>query len=219
MRTTLTIISLLTLTGCVTTSPIPTSRSMNDFVMMSLKVNNQKSVNYNFISNYVDGQIEVSPEENISGYSKILFSHTIPSTSKGMIQQFLDYRFIPSTTNTDSTNIVGLDIELRELNITYKPLNSTGDVVLVAFIGGELSYLYKTVLSYNVKLRVGEQTYERNFSVNSEQNFISGVGTGTSTSNVYRGEQSQNQLIGKSVDECNNKFLMLLNKYLEENGL
>jgi hypothetical protein len=210
MKNILFTILIIVLTGCVT--PIPTTKSMNDFVMMSIKNNPNKQVNFRFSSVPSDGQIKVY-QENKTSYGNT-YNHTIPSTVKNMLGDYMSYRFSPS-----SPNKVDLSITLKDIQITYRPLDSGGKQVAVTLFGGELSYTYTTKLVFDVGLMVDGKDLSRTFVVSSEDTQIQGVGTGTSTSNFYRGKDSVQSLIGRSVDQTNNKFLMLLNNYLQENDL
>lgn len=210
MRKTLCFITIIVLTGCVT--PIPTTRSMNDFVMLSIKTNSKKQVNFTFLSVPSDGEIKVYKEGNTVNSNT--YSHTIPSTVKNMLGDYMSYRF--SSTSTDK---VEMSITLKDIQITYRPLDSSGKQVMATLFGGELSYTYTTRLVFDVGLIVDDKDLSKTFVVSSEDTQIQGIGTGTSTSNYYRGKDSVQSLIGRSVDQSNNKFLMLLNNYLVENEL
>lgn len=204
------VLLIVAVSSCAT--PIPTTISMNDFVMMSLKTNPNKQVVFEFNSIPTDGEIKVY-QENRESNSRT-YNHTIPSTVRNMLGDFMSYRF--STTASESVN---LGVTLRNIEITFRPLDSGGKQVAVALFGGELSYTYTTKLVFDLSLLVDGKDLSRSFAVSSEDTQIQGVGTGTSTSNFYRGKDSVESLIGRSVDQTNNKFLMLLNNYLLENGL
>ena len=201
---------VLVFTGCVT--PIPTTKSMNDFVMMSIKTNTQKQVNFTFSSVPTDGEIKVYQEGKTSQSNT--YTHNIPSTVKNMLGDYMSYRF-----SSSSPDKIDMSVTLKDIQITYRPLDSSGKQVVVTLFGGELSYTYSTKLVFDVGLVVDGKDLSRTFVVSSEDTQIQGIGTGTSTSNFYRGKDSVQSLIGRSVDQSNNKFLMLLNNYLVENEL
>lgn len=197
------------LTSCAT--PIPTTRSMNDFVMLSMKTNTKKQINFTFSSVPTDGQIKVNQEGKNYGNT---YSHTIPSTVKNMLSEYMSYRF-----STSSPDKINMNITLKDIQISYRPLDSGGQQVMAVLFGGELSYIYTTKMVFEVGLVVDGKDLSRTFMVSSEDTQIQGIGTGTATSNIYKGKNSVQSLIGKSVDQSNNKFLMLLNNYLLENDL
>lgn len=201
---------IIVLTGCVT--PIPTTKSMNDFVMMSLKKNPNAQVNFQFSSVPTDGEIKVYQENRTSNSQT--YNHTIPSTVKNMLSDFMSYRF-----STSAPDAINLSITLKDIEITFRPLDSGGKQVAVALFGGELSYNYTTKLVFDLALVVDGKDLSRSFAVSSEDTQIQGVGTGTATSSYYRGKDSVQSMIGRSIDQTNNKFLMLLNNYLLENNL
>ena len=53
----------------------------------------------------------------------------------------------------------------------------------------------------------------------SEDTFVSGIGTGTSTSNVHRGKDSTQHTHARNINKANNKVIMMMNSYFEEIGL
>jgi len=55
-------------------------------------------------------------------------------------------------------------------------------------------------------------------STSSEDSYVQGIGTGTSTSNIYRGKESLEYIHARNINKANNKIIMMINSYLEEIG-
>ncbi len=208
------IISTLFLLGCA--SNLPISSSLNDFVMMGINVNSSDGVRFIYESKITDGSIKPYTKDkqgvvtSPSGYI-----HTESSTLEKMLNEYFENKF----TKLNQGNNVVIKVILDDFWIEEYSPESTGKILLKAFAGGE------TIINCVAKVKVlvivnknGEE-YRRIINASSEDHFVQGIGTGTSTSNIYRGKESIEFIHARNINKANNKVIMMLNSYLEELGL
>jgi len=207
-------LTILLMVGCA--ANLPMTSSLNDFVMMGTKVNSAENVSFQYESNITDGLIKPFSKDKIkevAGHPG--FNHTESSTLERMVNEFMGNKFAKLSPN--GTTIVKAN--LKEFWIEQYSIDSGGKQVFTALFGGETNVMcvakIKVILSVN---RNGEDL-TKIISITSEDTFVSGIGTGTSTSNVYRGKDSVQHTHARNINKANNKVIMMMNSYFEEIGM
>jgi|APSaa5957512493_1039668.scaffolds.fasta_scaffold98406_1 hypothetical protein len=214
IKSSLIVIVAIFIGGCATN--LPMTSSLNDFVMMGTKVNSSENISFQYTSNITDGLLkpfEQDKAKEVSGHPG--FNHTQSATLGRMLNEFLENKFSKISPN-GSTTITAV---LKDFWIEQYSTDSGGKVALAVLVGGEINMMciakVKILLTIN---RNGEEL-TKIISVSSEDTYVSGIGTGTSTSNIYRGKNSLEHTHAKNINKANNKVIMMMNSYFEELGL
>lgn len=212
------------LSGCVSLS-LPLTSNINDLVLMGVKTNNKETLTFEYTSKVQDGIIKPYSKDKEKLWSDHPgFNHTESGTLKKMTTEFLASKF-PGIIETNSyteqvlKKLPSLKISLEEFYIEQYCADSNGKQVMVALFGGETNIILVAKIKVFVSITRGDKEISKLITATSEERYVAGVGTGTSTSNIYRGSESIENTHAKNIGNANNKILMLLNNYLEENGL
>jgi hypothetical protein len=212
----LTIVALsMFLSACSITKTIPMNNNLNDFVMMGTKSNGKVTINYNYESKVSDGVISLydKGKGEVNEYNKI--SHTENLSLKSMIKEYLENKF----TKIQENGNVKINVVLEDFNVEMNIVGGDEKAWSVSLVGGEMT----TILTAKVKVKLNivndGKVYEKNIATSADENYVSGVGTGTQTSNLYRGADSWELTIAKAINSANNKVVMMMNSYFEEIGL
>jgi len=200
--------------GCATN--LPMTSSLNDFVMMGTKVNSTENVSFQYESNFTDGLVK--PFERDKAKEVVAhpgYNHSQSATLGRMLNEFMGNKFAKlSPSGTTNVKATLMDFWIEEYST-----DSGGKMVLTALAGGEINMMcvakVKVLLSVN---KDGEEL-TKIISITSEDTYVSGVGTGTSTSNIYRGKDSLEHTHARNINKANNKVIMMINSYFEEIGL
>jgi len=211
----ITVVSIaIFLSGCATN--LPMTSTLNDFVMMGTKVNTSENVSFIYESNVVDGLIKPFDRDKVkevAGHPG--FNHTESSTLGRMLNEFMGNKFSNLSPNGETT----IKAVLQDFWIEQYSTDSGGKQVLAVLAGGEINMIcvakVKVLLIVN---RNGEEL-TKIITVTSEDTYVSGIGTGTSTSNIYRGKDSIEHTHARNLNKANNKVIMMINSYFEEIGL
>ena len=213
-KSSLVILTAIFLGGCATN--LPMTSSLNDFVMMGTKINSSENVLFQYESNVTDGLVKPFDRDKVkevSGHPG--FNHTQSATLGRMLNEFMGNKFAklsPSGTTT-------IKATLKDFWVEQYSTDSGASQALAVFAGGEINMMcvakVKVLLTVN---RNGEEM-TKIISITSEDTFVSGIGTGTSTSNIHRGKDSIQHTHARNINKANNKVIMMMNSYFEELGL
>ncbi|MCK4980864.1 MAG: hypothetical protein KAS62_10745, partial [Candidatus Delongbacteria bacterium] len=108
---------------------------------------------------------------------------------------------------------------LKEFWVEQYSTDSGGKQTLVALFGGEINTMCVAKVKLLLTVNKNGEELTKLISTTSEDTFISGIGTGTSTSNVYKGKDSIQHTHARNINKANNKVVMMMNAYFEEIGL
>lgn len=207
-------VAVAMITGC--TSSIPLTSSLNDFVSMGTKANSQQDISFTYSSQIADGifyPYDKEKQKVVSGHPG--YQMTPSSTLERMVREYMGNKFTKLTEGSPTT----LSLNFKDFWIEQYSTDNTGKQVLVAFAGGEINMLCIAKVKAELKLIKDGQEQLKVLSATSDANYVQGVGTGTSTSNIYRGQESIEYVHAKNINTAFNKLVMMINAYLEENGL
>lgn len=204
-------VSFLLLSGCA--SNLPMTSSLNDFVMMGTKVNTTENVSFYYESNISDGQIKPFNKDRVkeaSGHPG--FNHTESATLNRMLNEFMGNKF----TNLSPNGSTKIKVTLKDFWVEQYSTDSGGKQTLTVLFGGETNIMCVAKVKILVSVNRNGNVSTKVITGSSEDSYVSGVGTGTSTSNIYRGKDSIEHTHARNINNANNKVLMLLNAYLDD---
>lgn len=132
-----------------------------------------------------------------------------------MLNEFIGMKF----TNLSDESDTKIYIHLKDFWLNPYTEDSVAKQAFVSFAGGELNYsLIANVVIY-VKITKNGKEVEKTFKATGEKGYVQGIGTGTQTGNLYRGKESSINTRAATINNANNKALMMLNKFMEANEL
>lgn len=108
-----------------------------------------------------------------------------------------------------------IEVTLKDFWIEYFTDQSGGSQFAVAMIGGEINYTIKAKANVLVKVVKNGEEFSKNIISSAEDLFVTGVGTGTSSSNIYKGNNSAQAKVGYVTNSVFNKVIMMTNKFLD----
>jgi len=199
--------------GCVST--IPVTSNLNDFVMMSIKTNGSTSVVYDFSSKITDGVIKPYKKDKEAEISGSGYNISEVAALRRMVNEYLGSKF-PSVS---SDAAIKISVSLDDFWIEQYSSDSGGNQAVVAMFGGEINYIVVAKLKVVVTINKNGNTTTKVITASSEDTYVQGVGTGTATSNYARGKDSLENTHVRNINNANNKVIMLLNSYLDEQKL
>lgn len=206
--------SALFLSACA--SSIPTTTKMSDAIMMGIKTSPTKTVAYEYKSNVQDGTIKPCNKDtrDIQG-GHPGYIHTESTTLDKMLRDYFAMKF----TSIDPASDPKIKVTLRDFWLEQYSTDSTGKKWLVAFGGGELNIMVVANLDLVYELSKGGASVTKVVRVSGDSAHVAGIGTGTSTSNYNRGNQSIEFRVADAMNAANNKALAMLNHFIESNQL
>lgn len=201
--------------NCATTVPISTS--LNDFAMMGIN-SSEIPVSYqlkNELKNQINTQAGIlKPYKKDKGgmISSMPGYKMVPENIfSSMFKEFLSNKYTNiSETNADNK----IEIILKDFWIEYYTEQGGGTQFAIAMVGGEMNYTIKARVKILVKQTANGKENFKNISSSAEELFVYGIGTGTSSSNIYKGANSAEATVGKVTNSVFNKAIMMTDKFL-----
>lgn len=201
--------------GCAAPTPVAIKSSLNDYVANGVRTNSKDTIEYTFSSDLKDttympyGKDKTPSQDHYAG-NIIPERSSFEKMSKNYIEAKFSHIQAPSTKK--------IEIKLDDFYFEQFNTNTGGQVAAAALVGGELTNVIRVYLKAKVTVTNDSATNSKVITSSAEENYIVGIGTGTSTSNIYKGENGPDFKLAKSVDEANNKAIMFIGKFLEEQG-
>lgn len=208
---------VVTLAGCATTAATPTSTKMNDAIMMGIKTSSTGPVAFEYTSNVQDGQIQPSKKDSreIDKDLMVSYTHTENTTLSKMLNEYASMKFAKQ----DSASSTKLKITLKDFWIEQYSPDSTGSQVFAAMFGGEIKVIVAVNLDLSFEVTKDGSTNTKNVRISTDSSKVVGIGTGTSSSNVYQGEQNIEYKNANAMNDANNKAIVMLNQFVESSQL
>ncbi len=207
--------SALLLSACVSSS-IPTSSKMSDTIMMGIKTSPAKVAGYEYKSLVMDGVIKPCDKDTRDvQQSHPGYIHTESTTLDKMLRDYMGMKF----SSVDSASQPKIQVTLKDFWLEQYSTDSTGKKWLVALGGGELNILVVANLDLIFEISNGGSTVNKIIRVSGDSAHVTGIGTGTSTSQVNRGSQSIEFRVADAMNAANNKAIIMLNQFIESNQL
>lgn len=210
MKETLLLILATSITGCATS--IPTTSSLSEAVIISTMPNSAKTFSYAFESAITNGMIkpcQKGTREIQKGHPG--YMHSEPSTFERMLADYMTMKFVSAKPGEPK-----MVIRLNDFWIEQYSTDSAGRQFLVAMGGGEINMMVEAHLDISFELPNGEI---RKVRVSGDSGHVSGIGTGTETSRVYRGRDSIEFRLAEAISSANNKAISALNSFIDSSSL
>ncbi len=207
------VFSIFIIVSCA--SNIPMTSSLNDFVMMGTKVNSSNDINFKYNSKVVDGLVKPFDKDKlkeVSGHPG--YNQTESSTLGRMLKEYIGNKFTKISPKANNK----IEVTLEDFWLEQYSTDGAGKQVLVALVGGEINTMCVAKIKVLVSVYKDGKNNTKVLSTTAEDTYVAGVGTGTSTSNIYRGKNSIEYVHASNINKANNKIIMMLNAYLEEMG-
>jgi len=184
--------------GCA--QNIPMKSSINEFVLMNIKTSSQKGVNFTYSSNLVGTKLPIYGKDKkpLSGLGSYNADET--TNLKIMISEYLQNKFF----EFDASSPIALDIKLDDFYVEYYCTDNLGTQLLKGLAEAPSNFISSAKLVILIALNNNGEIINKRLSA--------------STDVTTTGNQSTKG-IGDSINQVNNKMLMLLNAFLAENGL
>lgn len=200
---------------CSCASTIPLTSNINDFVMMGIKTNTNEKVDFTYSSKVQDGKVHAYTKDKAEEVSGSGYNLSESSSLKSMLNEYMSNKF----TNLGPGDSTKINVSLEDFYIEQYTEESTGAQVVTALFGGETNYTLVAKVKVLLTINRNGKEFSKIITGTSEDKYVQGIGTGTSTSNLYRGNDSLENIHAKNINKANNKVLMLLNAYFQELGL
>jgi len=198
--------------SCATTN-LPITSTLNDFVMMGIKVNNSENVSFQYESNVVDGMMKPFDRDKVKELtSHPGFNHMESATFGRMLNEFMSNKFAKLSPSSE----IKIKVLLKDFWIEQYLTDSAAKAIMVALFGGEINMICVAKVKIQLEINRDAEELSKIITSTAEDTFVSGYGTGTSTSNIYRGKNSIEHTHANNINKTNNKVIMMLNSYFEE---
>jgi len=190
-------------TGCATN--LPTSSSLNDYVVIGTKTNSTESVLFNYESNITDGFMKpFERDKDKEVWDVPGFYHSESSTLGKILKEYFENKF----TNLSPGGETVIKVTLKDFWVEQYATDTDGKKFAVAMAGGSLNY--SCVAKVKVVISVTRNGVELTKNIN------------TSTEDVYSYGPSRESIIlthARNINNANNKIAMMMNSYFQEIGL
>ena len=195
---------------------ITPSSSLNDHIFSSTKPSQKQNVQIVVHNPYQDGPIRPLNKDGSLIDERFQYEIEINTTLRQMVDSWASIKF-QQNSDVSSSDIIG--IQITHFSISEYCLDTESKQVMVGLAGGEVSYKLEANLAGLITIqKMDGTTYSKNVKVSSDAIYIFGVGTGTSTSHLYQGENSKEHKHAKNINDAMNKFVSILNSTVESNG-
>lgn len=187
---------LLLSMGCA--QNIPMKSSINEYVLMSIKTSSQKGINYTFSTNLVGTKLPFYGKNKTAKSGN--YSCDENAVLSSMLKEYVENKFF----EISETSPISLNVTLVDFYVEYYATDDAGTQLLNIIGDAPSNHLSSAKLLLMLTLGKDGQELTKRISVSAD----------VSSS----GEQSVVE-IGDSINQANNKALMLINAFLAENGM
>jgi len=208
------------LIGCVAllsacASSVPNTSRLSDEIMMGIK-SSSDVVDFQYTSKVVDGEIKPSTKGSREVQSSHPgYTHNESASLNKMMGEFASMKFNSLSSGSD----IKIKVLLNDFWIEQYSTDSTGQMWLAALGGGEIHMMIVANIDLVFEIIKNGQVTRKKIHISSESTHVSGIGTGTSTSNLYRGSNSIEYSVADAMNAVNNKAIIMLNHFLASNQI
>jgi len=202
--------------GCATTSNLPMTANINDYVTLGTDTNILQTVAFEYESKISDGIIKPcekdrGPEQS----SHPGYRHTESTTLERMLNEYMSHKFFQM--NPDAK--IRIKVTLTDFWIEQYLTDNTGKVVKSASSGGEVSGVCLAKVKVLVTINRSGVDYSEILVGSADETHVSGFGTEAQRSYRYKGKESVEHTHAKNINQANNEVLVLMNRYFENMDL
>ncbi len=123
------------------------------------------------------------------------------------------WEYLSSTFNGPGSD-VQVELRLMEVELRADAQDGAGKTFLVAMAGGELSSIMSARQRAKMTVRSGGKTYEKLLVGTASTQDVDGIGTGTSSSHIYKGANSDEMIYGRLLNDSSNKLILQSAQFL-----
>ncbi len=202
--------------GCMMPLNLPMTSTLNDLVSMGTKTNGKENISFEYKSNILDGVIKPFGKDRSEEQAMHPgFGHSESVTLGRMLKEYMHNKFSKISQDGETK----ITILLKDFWIEQYSTESKDKQSMVALFGGEINIISiaKVKVQFTINRRGKEEI--KVVTATTEDVFVSGIGTGTTTSFAHRGNDSIEYVHARNINKANNKVIMIFNSYLEEKGL
>jgi hypothetical protein len=195
-------------TGCTRT--ISARASLSEGLVASIQPIQAADVSATVSSNVKDGEFPTTaPEGTRADKSGDVYVLAAATLFKAMGSEFLADKF----PNAKADQPKKAALVLEEVVLQRYSNDSSGSMIMAGLAGGEINWIQS--VSVRVTASVGGVT--RTIKGSADDTMVDGIGTGTQSSAIYKGENSQEMKFGRAFTAAINKALALSNAFFEQN--
>ena len=202
-------------TACA--APLPMTSRMSDAVLMGTRPSKTPAVAYAYESTVADGLLTPVGKDRApvpAGHPG--YVHTESATLDRMVREYLALKF----TALDESAPTKIKVTLKDFWLEQYSPDSGGKQFAAAMFGGEINIIVTAVLELAIEVRAADGTTSTKLiRAAGDNTHVSGFGTGTESSRLYRGKQGIEYVVADAVNAANNRALALLNQFLEANSI
>ena len=202
--------------GCATTSNLPMTANIDDYVMLGTDTNILQKVAFEYESKIADGVIkpcekDKGPEQS----SHPGYFHKESTTLERMLNEYMSHKFFHM--NPDAK--IRIKVTLTDFWIEQYLTDTTGKVVESASSGGDVTSVCSAKVKVLVTINRSGVDYSKILVGSAEETYVSGFGTEAQKSYRYKGQESVEHTHAKNINQANNKVLALMNRYFQNMDL
>ena len=191
------------------------SAQISDHVLIGIKNSQTKPISFEYASLIQDGIIHPCEKDSripLKGHPG--YSHNESQILGQMLGNYISMKF----TNIAPTSETIIKATLKDFWIEQFSYDSSGKQAVAALIGGETNIILVSNLQVEFEIfKQGQKLASKNIKFSADKSYVSGIGTRTSTSRIYKGQDSIDFRLAEAINSANNMVLVNLNQFLESN--
>ncbi|OPY86507.1 MAG: hypothetical protein A4E71_01553 [Smithella sp. PtaU1.Bin162] len=199
----------LSIVGCVQKA-IPIKSQVSENIILFIK-QTVLPVAFEYSSAVIDGSITPYDKEKkpMTGHPGYLHSENIVFSK--MVNDYIKMKF----SDIDSKAPDKIKINLSDFWLEFTYPHSGGYMTLAVLGGGEVTTIITAHIEIKTEILKDGKIYKKTFPISADDSHIQGYGTGTRTSYVHQGYESQEYKIASAINSANNKAIILLNQFID----
>jgi hypothetical protein len=184
--------------GC--SQNIPMKSSINEFVLMNIKTSSHRGINYTYQSKLIGTKLPIYGKDKKPLGGMYTYNADETTTLKVMLSEYVQNKFL----EISAVSPISFDVTLDDFYVEYYSTDNFGTQLLQGLADVESNYMSSAKLVLLVRLDMDGKEVTKRLSTSSD---VTTVGSQSSKG------------IGDSINQVNNKMLMLINAFLSESGL
>ena len=196
------VITIVALSGCMPAQTVATSGTLSDAVYFAADPVSL-TVDYVYSTATPDDSIRAVFYKKNGEQQR---TANLDVRHNGALEQMFG-EYLTSTFSGPGSD-VEVELRLNQVELRSESLDSGGQQFATALVGGELRSVKRARQRALLTVRTGGETYEKTLVGSASTEDVDGIGTGTETSNVYRGQDSDEAIYGRLLSDSSNKLIL-----------
>lgn len=182
---------------------LPITSNLNNLVVFSIKPNSIEKIDFTYSSVIKDGIVGAYNKDKSGFAGGMGYDHFEASVMQKMISDYMHFKFQNILKGSDTK----INISFEEFYIEqYKE-----ETALFSSVGANAGWILTANVKINITIIRNGQEYTKSISATSDDKYTTGI--------FSKNSDSPEGTHGNNINNANNKAIMLLNTYLQENGL